>query len=264
MKDIIYEIIGSILIIRESTEETKLRKFSEDMLKKYPSIKTVVVQVSKIEGIERSRKFQHFMGQETFKTAYKEYGNLFELDISTTFFSPRLSYERQRIAKLVQNKEIILNFFSGVGPFSIAIAKKCKECIIHSVELNENAYHYFLRNIELNNCTDQIKTYLGDAFDIVPKMFFGKVDRVLLPLPLEAERSLPLAFQTLIEGKGTIHWQVTEKVTEKERTKVEIKQQIQNIFEENNLNPSFKINNVRTIRWLAPRVAHRAIDLVFN
>lgn len=264
MKDIIFEIVGSILIIREQTDESKLLQFSNEILERYPKIKTVVVQTSKVKGVERSRDFQHFMGIETFETVHKEYGNTFEVDISTTFFSPRLSYERQRIANLVKEGEIVLNFFSGVGPFSIAIAAKCKECIVHSIELNEEAYNFLVRNIELNKCEDIVKTYLGDAFSIVPDLFFGEVDRILLPLPLEAERALPVAVNSLKDGKGIIHWQITDKVQEKERINRNIEQKIENVLKTNQIESSFHIETSRLIRWLAPRIAHIAVDLVFS
>lgn len=264
MKDIIFEIIGSILIIREQKDEVILEKFSREMLQKYPSIKTVVVQTSKIKGIERVREFKHIMGIKTFETIHKEYGNIYELDISTTFFSPRLSYERQRISKTVNKGEVILNFFSGVGPFSIAIAKKCENCLIHSIEMNKNAYHYLTRNIERNKCKDKIKAYCGDAFNIVPQIFYGTSDRVLLPLPLEAEKSLPVAFNALKEGKGTVHWQITEKIIDKEKIKRALDEKIRTVLKTNHIRASFTIINSRLIRWLAPRVAHIAVDLVFS
>ncbi len=264
MKDIIFEIIGSILIVREQIDDAKLLDFSEEMLKKYPKILTVVVQTSKVKGVERFRQFRHFMGIETFETVHKEYRNAFEIDISTSFFSPRLSFERQRIANLVRSGETVLNFFSGVGPFSIAIATKCKECIIHSIELNDRAFYHLIKNVELNKCGDNIKSYLGDAFEIVPRLFVSKVDRVLLPLPLESERALPLAYHSLKEGKGVIHWQITEKIQNKEGTDKGVEQKIKDILEANQIESSFQIKELRTIRWLAPRIAHRAVDLVFR
>ena len=264
MKDIIYEIIGSILIVRDLVEESKLLEFSKRMMKKYPSIQTVVIQTSKVGGVERTREFEYYMGKDTFETLYKEYGNIFLVNISTSFFSPRLSYERERIAKMVKKGEIILNFFSGVGPFSISIATKCNNCIIHSIEINENAHQYLLKNIELNKCKEKVKAYLGDAFDIVPQLFFNKVDRVLLPLPLEAEHALPLAYHSLKKGRGIIHWQITEKVHEKEITLEQIKQNIQEILDKNHIDASFYVETLKNIRWVAPRIAHKAIDLVFN
>jgi tRNA (guanine37-N1)-methyltransferase len=263
MKKIHFELIGSILIIRKWADTEDLESFSNSMLKKYPSVKTVVIQTTKVSGVERTRNFKHFKGIETLKTAHMEYGNCYELDISTSFFSPRLSYERQRIAKQVKRGETIINFFSGVGPFSIAIASKCKDCIIHSIELNEDSYRYLLRNIEINHCIDIVKPYHRDAFDIVPKRFKNQANRILLPLPLEAERALPIAYNSLKEGIGTIHWQITEKI-QKGKTSEDIEQTIKNILESNHIEQSFQVKASRIIRWLAPRVAHKAIDLVFG
>ena len=263
MKKINFEIIGNILILKSKEDEHRLRKFSNDMMEKYPSLTTVVLQTSLVSGLERTRGFRHFMGVETFETTYKEHSCIFKFDITSAFFSPRLSYERQRIANLICTKETIINFFSGVGPFSIAIARKCRSCIIHSIELNKNAYNYLIENIKLNKCANQIFPYLGDAFNIVPELFVGKADRVLLPLPLEAERSLPIAFKSLKNGKGTIHWQITEKTSGEERTE-SIYQRINNLLNKNKIEASFKIETERLIRWIAPHVAHKAIDLVFS
>lgn len=263
MTDIIFERIGSILIIRDWIDTADLDEFSNNMLNKYPSLKTVVIQTTKVSGIERSRNFKHFIGIETLKTSHKEYGNIFDLDISTSFFSPRLSYERQRIAKEVKRGEVIINFFSGVGPFSIAIATKCRECIVHSVELNKEAYKYLLKNIEANKCRDVVIPYLGDAFSIVPKMFTNQANRILLPLPLEAERSLPIAYKSLKEGRGTIHWQITEKI-QKQKSSSNIEHKIREILEVNHIVSAFQIKAIRIVRWLAPRIAHKAIDLVFG
>ncbi len=264
MKDIVYEIIGSILIIREQTDESKLTEFSNRMMQKYPSISTVTLQTSKVGGFERTRKLEHFMGNKTFETVYKEYGNSYLVDISTSFFSPRLSFERQRIAKLVTKGEKILNFFSGVGPFSIAIATNCNDCIVYSIELNTNAYQYLVRNIELNKCVGRVEAYLGDAFNVVPKLFNNKMDRILLPLPLEAEKSLPIAYKALKNGKGNIHWQITEKTSNKEINNQTFENRVDEILNRSQISSNFQIESSRLIRWLAPRVAHRAIDLVFN
>lgn len=264
MKEITCEIIGSILIIREQIDQLKIKEFAKTVLKKKSNIKTVVLQTSKTKGFERVRELKHIAGIKTFETIYKEYGNAYTVDISTTFFSPRLSYERQRIAKMVKEREVILNFFSGVGPFSISIAKNCEECIIHSIELNKNAYKHLLSNIVINKCVNKVKAYLGDAFSIVPMLFYNKVDRVLLPLPLEAEKSLPIAYRALRDGKGIIHWQITERRNNHETNNHDIKNRIIEILNENEIKTNFQIEEVRIIRWLAPRVAHKAIDISFK
>ncbi len=263
MKDLVFEIIGDILIIREDTDEISLKEFAEEKIQKHPFIKSVLLQTSKIQGQERKRDLKYVMGEKKSETTHKEHGNSFLVDLSEVFFSPRLSYERQRVADSVEKNEIILNFFSGVGPFSIAIASKCKSCVIHSIEINKAAYDYLIRNIELNKCQHEVIPYLGDAFDIVPKMFIGSVNRVLLPLPLDSDKALPIAHQSLQNGSGIIHWQITEKTSLKKIDKNIINNRIKNIpyFSNNSIN--YEITELRLIRWLGPKIAHIAVDLSF-
>ncbi|MCK5141067.1 MAG: hypothetical protein KAQ70_02650 [Candidatus Heimdallarchaeota archaeon] len=261
MKALAFEIIGSILIIRDSANDRVLKEFAEEKMKKHPYIKTVMLQTTKTQGQERTRELKFLLGNKNFETIHREHGNQYLLNPLDTFFSPRLSFERQRIASLVKENEIILNFFAGVGPFSIAIAKKQKNSLIHSIEINEKSCNYMRKNIELNNCEDNIIAYCGDAFDIVPHKFLNSANRVLLPLPLESKRSLPLAFECLEDGKGTIHWQITDHLSSKSVDLNGVTKSIEDIFARENVSLEYSISEYRIIRWIAPHIAHIAIDI---
>ena len=266
MKEMNFETIGQIMIIRGNVRKRELKKFLQGNLKKYSHIKTVARQTSKIEGKKRIRKLKFIYGVKTFQTIHTEFGLKYYVDLQKAFFSPRLSYERQRIAQQVDKKEKILNFFSGVGPFSILIASQKQGSIIHSIEINKDAHKYLRKNIEINNCSNQVFPYLGDAFKIVPKKFINSVNRVLLPLPLEAKRSLPLAIKALKNQKGIIHWQITEHINTKGEIVEKVQQELKNTL--THYSPNFQenvsIKLVRVIRWIAPRIAHIAVDLACN
>ncbi|NPD87209.1 MAG: hypothetical protein HGN29_00705 [Asgard group archaeon] len=262
MKNLAFEIIGTILIIREVADKKTLKEFAKEKMDKHSYIRTVVLQTSKVQGQERRRDLKHLMGKNTFVTIYKEHGNSFCVDLEKAFFSPRLSFERQRIANLVKKDEKILNFFSGVGPFGITIASKQSLCEVHCIEINEFAYQYLCNNIELNKCQDRVFPHLGDAFEIVPEKFSNKVNRILLPLPIEADRALPLAFYSLKQGKGYIHWQVTEKILSEDTIQDIVEDRLDKVTPEEISNKA-SINKTRIIRWLAPRIAHIAVDLQF-
>lgn len=264
MKDLQFEIIGNILIIRETAEDKILRDFAIKKMKKHTYLKTAVLQTSAVQGQERTRELTYILGDENLETLHKEHGCQYLLDPSYTFFSPRLSFERQRIAELTNNNEVIINFFAGVGPFSIAIAKKKSGCLIHSIEINERSYKYLIKNISLNNCTKNVYPYLGDAFEIVKNHFLSSSDRILLPLPLESDRALPLAYKSLKDGKGTIHWQITEHLFSKEIDKGVIENKVDEILLRENITPEYEIKNMRIIRWIATRIAHIAVDLGFQ
>lgn len=264
MKDLAFEIIGDILIIRDDSDENSLKSFAEEKIQKHSFIKTVLLQTSKIHGQERKRKLRYVMGKNKSETIHKEHENSFLVDLFEVFFSPRLSYERQRISNLIGENEIILNFFSGVGPFSIALASKCNSCVVHSIEINKTAYDYLLKNIELNKCQEKVIPYFGDAFEIVPKMFINSVNRVLLPLPLDSDKALPIAYQTLKEGRGVIHWQITERISSKELREEIIIDRINSISYSYNFSMNYTITDIRLIRWLGPKIAHIAVDLSFK
>lgn len=264
MKNIPFEIIGHIMILREIEDIKIMEDFARKKMQKHPYIRTVLVQTSKIYGKERKRKLKFLLGEEEFETTYREHGNRFLLNPIHTFFSPKLSYERQRIANLVKEGETILNFFAGVGPFDVAISTKQCSCKVHSIEINEIAYDYLCKNIVLNKCQNNIYPYSGDAFVLVPKLFYNKIDRVLLPLPLEAEKSLPVAYQSLKKKTGVIHWQITKHVQTKQIREDDVKEKIHFILRNNEIKCDFTIKIIRFIRWLSPRIGHFAVDLHFS
>lgn len=175
MKNLSFEIIGDTLIIRDTADDETLKNFAEEKMKKHPYLKSAVLQTSKIQGQKRVRGLDVIVGKQSFETTHKEHGCVYRMNLLHAFFSPRLSFERQRISDLVKENEIVLNFFSGVGPFSVAIASKQKKSIVHSIEINEIAYRYLCQNILLNNCQNRVFPYLGDAFAITQKRFINKV-----------------------------------------------------------------------------------------
>ncbi len=261
MKNLSFEIIGDTLIIRDTADKETLRNFAEEKMNKHPYLKSAVLQTSKIQGQKRIRHLETILGSQSFETTHKEHGCVYRMNLLHSFFSPRLSFERQRIANLVEKNEIVLNFFSGVGPFSIAIASKQKECIVHSIEINEIAYRYLCQNILMNNCQNRVFPYLGDAFEIVQKYFINSVSRIVLPLPLESQKSLPISCKALKNGKGIIHWQITEHLESKKIPLDEIQDKIQSIFDDNKMKLKYNVESAKIIRWIAPRIAHIAIDL---
>lgn len=261
MKALTFEIIGSILIIRDSADDKFLKEFAKEKMKKHPYIQTVMLQTTKIQGQKRTRELKFLLGNKKFETIHREHGNQYILNPLDTFFSPRLSFERQRIASLVKENEIILNFFAGVGPFSIAIVKKQPNCLIHSIEINEKSYNYMRKNIELNRCENNIIAYCGDVFNIAPNKFLNSANRVLLPLPLESSRSLSLAFKCLEDGRGTIHWQITDHLNSKNVDLNLVKNSIEEIFDREKISTDYNISEHRVIRWIAPHIAHIAIDI---
>jgi len=198
-----FDVIGSIAIIEIPKElESKEKLIAEKILKLHKNVKTVCKRAGHHSGVFRIRPVKVIAGENTTKTKYKESGVAMELDVNKVYFTPRLSHERERIAKQVKPNEVIGAWFAGVGPFPLVIAKKQPKIKIYAIELNENAFNSLKDNIRINKMQNLIKPVCGDVNQVVDEL--PKFDRILMPLPKGAETFLNKAFERINE-KGVIH-----------------------------------------------------------
>ena len=65
------------------------------------------IRSSDVEGDFRTRNLEILAGEDNTETEYKEFGCKFTVDVENAFFSPRLSTERERIANLIQDGEVL-------------------------------------------------------------------------------------------------------------------------------------------------------------
>ena len=93
------------------------------IMQTHRNVKTVLRQVGAVSGTFRLRQLEWVAGERKTETLYKEFGCFFKVDLQQCYFSPRLSFERMRVANTVRPNESIVNMFAGVGTFSILIAK---------------------------------------------------------------------------------------------------------------------------------------------
>lgn len=190
-----FDVIGSIAIIEIPRELLKKEKLiAESIMNVHRSVKSVYKKLGPMEGVYRTRKLKFLAGERKTETEYMENGCKFRLDVSKVYFTPRLSFERNRIAEQVKPGERILAMFAGVGPFPIVIAKMQPKVKIQAVELNPDAFRYMEENIRINRMQEVITPLLGDVKEVIPRKFAGWADRILMPLPKDAEKFLAEAF----------------------------------------------------------------------
>jgi tRNA (guanine37-N1)-methyltransferase len=202
-----FDIIGTIAIIKIPDKLTSKRKLIADaLLDKIRPVKSVFCQVSAIEGDYRLRKLELISGESSPITVYKEHGCTFKVDVINTYFSPRLSTERLRIARLTGPNEVIVNMFGGVGTFSIIISRHNKSAKIYSIDSNPMAIDMCKQNIEINKLTEKVIPILGDAAHEIDKNLKGVATRVLMPLPEKARDFVDAAVSSLANGTGMIHY----------------------------------------------------------
>jgi len=200
-----FDQIGKIIIVRiPDSLLSKKEIIGETLLKEVKIAKSVFYQVSAVEGDFRTRKLEIIAGEDNTETEYKEFGCKFTVDVENAFFSPRLSTERERIANLIQDGEVITNMFAGIGMFSIMVAKK-KKCTVFSLDINPMASKLCEKNIELNKLAGNIISINGDASKIIKEQLMDKSDRTLMLLPERSDEFLESAINTTKNG-GIIHY----------------------------------------------------------
>ncbi len=204
-----YEIIGSkdgaVAIVEIPKDLRKKEKqIAKEILTRHKNVKTVLKKLSERKGKYRVRRFKILIGSKKTEIIHKESGCLFKLDPQKVYFSSREGTERLRIARLVKPKEIVMVMFSGVNAYPIVIAKyqpHVKKII--SIEINPIAVKYAKENVRINKQQEKILTILGDVRKKA-KEWFGKCDRIIMPLPHDAWKFFDLALKC-INKNGEIH-----------------------------------------------------------
>lgn len=201
-----FDIIGNVAILEIPETLAHREKDIIDALREiHPNVNTVYKKESEREGIYRLRDLKLIHGDEK-DTEHKEHGFRIRLDVRKVYFSPREGTERQRIARQVRPNEMVLVMFAGAGPYALAIAKRQPRVKkIYAIEINPDAYRYMIENVRINRLGHKVIPILGDV-DTECEKYFGKCDRVVMPLPKGAYQYLSLAAKCLKKKGGFIHY----------------------------------------------------------
>lgn len=258
-----YDIVGDIAIIRLTETSRKYSQIVADkIMEVHKNVKTVLAQTSPVYGDFRLRKLEHLAGENKTLTIHRESGCLFSVDLEKCYFSPRLFYERMRIAKLVKNGETVINMFAGVGCFSILIAKHSKAEKIYSIDVNPTAVQFMKENVKLNRVYNKVIPIEGDAKNIILKKLYGIADRVLMPLPEKAFEYLPYAVLALKNRGGWIHYYDFEHAGKAENAIEKVKAKVTEKLEEMGIN--FQVSYGRIVRATGPNWYQVVLDILLK
>ncbi|MBN2102286.1 MAG: class I SAM-dependent methyltransferase family protein [Candidatus Aenigmarchaeota archaeon] len=200
-----FDIVGDIAII-EIPEEIQSRKkeIAKAILKVHKNVHNVCMKTGAREGEFRLRGVELIAGETTL-TTHMESGCKILVDVAKAYFSVRESTERLRIAEMVKPKETVMVLFAGVGPYAIVIGKKRPDIgKIYALEINPDAVRLMEDNVRINRLQTKVFPVLGDARKDC-KPYYGKCNRVIMPLPHTAHKFLDVAFHLLKKKGGTIH-----------------------------------------------------------
>ena len=254
-----YDVIGDIAVIRIPEQLLHHSEIiAKALMMQHKHVKAVWRQSSPVSGDFRLRELELVAGEKRTETVHKEHGCVFKVDIKEAYFSPRLGYERLRIAQLVKDDEVVVNMFAGIGCYSIVIAKQSKAAKIYSIDINPIAVQYMRENTLLNKVVDRVIPIEGDAETIIESQLKSMGDRVLMPLPERAYEFLDSALAAMNQG-GWIHYydfehaKKEEDPVEKVETKVAEKLRRQNV--------KFDLPFGRIVRQTGPNWYQIALDI---
>lgn len=252
------DLIGDIAIVKiPNSLVPKAEIISEAIMNANKNVKTVLRQVGGIEGDYRLRRLEHLAGERKTLTRYKENGCLFEFDVSKVYFSPRLSTERLRVARLVRDGEVVVNMFAGIGSFSIVVAR-LERAKVYSIDINPYAIEYMKRSVRLNRLKGEVIPVLGDARDIIESELKGKADRILMPLPERANEFLNHAILSL-EGGGLVHYYRHSFGIDESEAASKVIEEVEEL-----IGKRFEVLGWRRVREVGPRWFEIVLDLAIS
>jgi len=261
-----FDIIGDVAIIKIPESIADERFLIAEALKNHlPYLKTVLRQIGAVGGDYRTRRLEWLCGEHKTVAFHREHGCVFAVDLARTYFSPRLLHERVRIAELCRDSKVsekVLNMFSGVGCFSVMIAKKAGRTHVYSVDLNPHTIRYQLRNIRMNNVKGAVTAIFGESKRVAESFFRGRLHRVLMPLPEKSYDYLGSAVASIRSEGGTVHYYDFTHARSCEDP-------VRKVAEKVALNPDIQSRRVtlecgRVVRSTGPNWYQVALDLRVN
>jgi tRNA (guanine37-N1)-methyltransferase len=201
------DFVGDIAIVEIPPELKNYKTIvGEAILRAHKRLNTVLAKSGAVGGEFRVRVFEPIAGVSKTTTIHREYGCVFHVDLAKAYFSPRLSYEHNRVASLVREDETVLDMFTGVGPFAVHIAKKRQKVHVYAVDKNPEAIRLLKKNMTANRVGTKITPILGDAGQIAAEKLRGSSDRVIMNLPEKAIEHVDAACEAVKPFGGTLHY----------------------------------------------------------
>ncbi len=243
-----FDIIGDIVIVELEKElkpfETTIGKA---ILALHPSVTSVYTKVGGVTGPYRLRPLELIAGEEKSQTEHHEFGIRLMVDVTQTYFSPRLSTEHNRIANLVQPNEVIVDMFTGVGPFALLIAKR-HNATVYAIDINAAAIKCLRKSMTLNRLKGTVIPMVGDSRQLIQKHLANVANRIIMNLPHDAKEYLDAAVLALKPTVGILHFY---GITADEENKIEA---LKNEIKGNIVALGREVNSVtgRIIRPVAP------------
>jgi len=207
-----FDVVGDIAIVKIPEE---LREYAAEIadaiLRANGSIKVVAADDG-VKGPMRVRQLRVLAGPDRTETVYREFSLSYAVDVAKAYFSPRLGSERMRVAQQVGPGEVVVDMFSGVGPYAILIGKRRQPAVVHAFDANPDAFRCLEENVRRNRA-DRVRPRLGDGIALLALV--DRPRRILVDYPSGPDPAFQAALLRILPG-GTLHYYAILESVERE------------------------------------------------
>ncbi|MHA1612518.1 MAG: class I SAM-dependent methyltransferase, partial [Promethearchaeota archaeon] len=172
-----------------------LQEYAEEIASKIPEILPSVIAVwnrGQIKGKFRTPMgLTHLWGDPSTEVIITENNVRYKFDFTKIMFAKGNIHERNLLPKKIQQGELIIDMFAGIGYFSLGMGKTGRAEHIYSIEWNPDAFKYLQENIKLNHIEEYITPIFGDCKENITNLvtkgiFADRIVMGLLPAPVDA------------------------------------------------------------------------------
>ncbi len=178
------QFISDVAILNLKNELLPFKKeIGNAVMELLPKSSAVWIRTGTISGqFRKPEGLEHVAGSKDTEITHSENRIRYKFDFTKIMFAKGNITERKYLPQLIQENEIIVDMFAGIGYFSLGIAKYANPKKIYAIEINPVSFNYLEENIKLNKLTSIITPILGDCAEEVVKL--GKqgirADRIIM------------------------------------------------------------------------------------
>jgi tRNA G37 N-methylase Trm5 len=190
-----------------------------------------------------------------------ENGVKFSFDMCDVMFCSGNNTERMRMGKLRLPGETVVDFYAGIGYYTVPLLVHAQVQRLYACEWNPQSLLALRHNLAEAGVADRCQLFEGDN-QITSSSLVNVADRVLLGLLPSSRAGWRLAARALKATGGVIH--VHENVHERDLSQwLEILvAEFGALFRAERKDFCTTISHVERVKSYAPRVNHYVIDLV--
>jgi len=262
-----WEKLGNLILFPEGALSTH----SWNLILKHHASNLLLLELAHALQAD-SIGLQHTIKDDQFRTSqvsmllgtshvnFVDNGVIYTFDAGKVMFSSGNITERQRIANIKMNGEIVIDAYAGIGYFTLPMLVHCGVAHVHACEINPHSVDGLRKGLRENQVEHKATLYQGDN-QLAMAQLIGIADRVHLGLLPTSEPSWPAAIRCLKAEGGWIHVHINLE----EHRVDDFAEELCHVFNQlaHGLGVRFqtRCEHIERVKWYAPHIRHVVYDL---